>query len=75
MTVERWTVSEEDGRWTVSGERAPSHANADTLGFCLEIVAEEAKRLDIPDSATVYVEKGRGSWSADVAHVVQDYQQ
>lgn len=74
MTVERWTVSEEDGTWAVRGERAPDHARADTLGFCLEIVAEEAKRLDIPRTATVRVENGARSWSADVEHVIQDYQ-
>jgi len=75
MTVERWTVSKEDGRWTVNGKRAPSHANADTLGFCLEIVAMEADRLGIPRNATVHVEKGRESWSANVSHVIQDYGQ
>jgi len=74
MAVERWTVEQHDGTWTVEGDRAPSHANADTLGFCLEIVAEEAERLRIPETATVYVENGRASWSASIKQVKQDYQ-
>jgi len=70
MEQDTWVIERDDnGRWNVNG--APDHANASSLGFALEIAAEEAKRLGF--DGVVEVHNGDTVSRTPVDLVIEDY--